>query len=65
LVTDYDTGVEGEPGVGAVTMDEVFAVLRDNVDRTRTLLQQVIPSVPAVGASCGCQRPLPNAPLAT
>jgi 5'-methylthioadenosine phosphorylase len=65
LVTDYDTGVEGEPGVGPVTMDEVFAVLRDNVDRTRSLLHRVIPTVADVGETCSCRRPLPDAPLAT
>jgi len=65
LVTDYDTGVEGEPGVGPVTMEEVFAVLRNNVDRTRELLRQVIPTVPSAGTSCACQHPVPNAPLAT
>lgn len=64
LVTDYDTGVDDRPGVGPVTMEEVFAVLRDNVDRTRELLKRVIPSVPA-SPSCSCQHPLPNAPLAT
>ncbi|MBV9256104.1 MAG: MTAP family purine nucleoside phosphorylase, partial [Actinobacteria bacterium] len=65
LVTDYDTGVEGAPGIGPVTMDDVFAVLRDNVDRTRALLQHVIPTLSAEGATCGCQHPLPDAPLAT
>ena len=66
LVTDYDTGVEGEPGVGPVTMDEVFAVLRSNVDRTRELLHRVIPAVPpSESATCSCQSPLPTGPLAT
>ena len=64
LVTDYDTGVEGEPGVGPVTMDEVFAVLRDNVDRTRELLMRVIPSVPEV-AACACHEALSSGPLGT
>jgi hypothetical protein len=32
LVTDYDTGVEDDPGVEAVTMDQVLAVMDANVD---------------------------------
>jgi 5'-methylthioadenosine phosphorylase len=66
LVTDYDTGVEGEPGVGPVTMDEVFAVLRSNVDRTRELLKRVVPSVPSSeSATCACHSALPTGTLAT
>jgi 5'-methylthioadenosine phosphorylase len=63
LVTDYDTGVEGEPSPGGeavsdapaepVTMAAVLAVLADNVQRTRELLFEVIPKVPATRA-CGC-----------
>lgn len=58
LVTDYDTGVEGDdraPGAGgpAVTMEAVLAVLADNVQRTRRLLFDAIPAIPA-GFTCTC-----------
>lgn len=53
LVTDYDTGIEGE-GVEAVTMEAVLAVLADNVERTRRLLFEAIPAIPAVAVACGC-----------
>ena len=35
LVTDYDTGVEDDPGVEPVTMEQVFAVMDANVGRVR------------------------------
>ncbi|TDD69871.1 S-methyl-5'-thioadenosine phosphorylase [Jiangella aurantiaca] len=38
LVTDYDTGLDGEPDVPPVSQDEVFEVFRTNIDRVRTLL---------------------------
>jgi 5'-methylthioadenosine phosphorylase len=56
LVTDYDTGLEGVEGIGPVTMDEVFAMLHSNVDRTRTLLGDAIPAVPGT-RSCTCGAP--------
>jgi 5'-methylthioadenosine phosphorylase len=43
LVTDYDAGVDGhEP----VTMDTVFAVMRQNVDNVKRLIADVIPELP-------------------
>lgn len=58
LVTDYDTGVEGDDpalagGSPAVTMDAVLAVLADNVARTRRLLFDAIPAIPA-RFTCTC-----------
>ncbi len=65
LITDFDTGVEGEPGVEAVTMDRVFAVLQENVERTRTLLTKAIPAIPAAGdvPSCSCRSALDQGPF--
>jgi 5'-methylthioadenosine phosphorylase len=65
LVTDYDTGLEGEPGIPPVTMDEVFAVLRDNVDRVRRLLARVLPAIPAgrSAGACSCAAALDEGPL--
>jgi 5'-methylthioadenosine phosphorylase len=62
LVTDYDTGVEGNQAVAPVTMDEVFAMLRRNVDRTRALLLRAIPKVP-VEPACACHQALLSGPL--
>jgi 5'-methylthioadenosine phosphorylase len=63
LVTDFDTGVEDDPGVAAVTMDDVFAVLRANVAATRSLLFSALPAVPAERSSCGCAAALDQGPL--
>jgi len=43
LVTDYDTGLEGMPGVEPVTQEQVFGFFEDNVHRVRDLLFNVIP----------------------
>src|SRR6266851_2815938 len=53
LITDYDTGLEGVEGIGPVTMDQVFRVLSDNVERTRQLLFEAVPAIPAERA-CRC-----------
>lgn len=60
LVTDYDN----LPGESPVTMDDVFAVLRANVERTRSLLFSLIPTVP-VERSCTCVSALDQGPLRT
>jgi 5'-methylthioadenosine phosphorylase len=64
LVTDYDTGVEDDPGVEAVTMDAVFAVMDANVGRVRGLLHELLPKLPADPTECACAAalgPLPHA----
>ncbi len=45
LVTDYDTGLEDEPGVEPVTQEAVFEVFRNNVARVRELLMTAIPRI--------------------
>lgn len=63
LVTDYDAGLEGEDGIEPVTMDEVFRVMRENVDHVRTLLLEAIPAIPPE-PSCSCRAALEQGPLA-
>ena len=46
LVTDYDAGLEGREDVAPVTMEEVFAFFRSNVERVRGVLFRAIPSLP-------------------
>ena len=43
LVTDHDAGVDGHV---PVTMETVFAVMRQNVSRVRTLLEIAVPDLP-------------------
>ena len=45
LVTDYDTGLEGMPGVEPVTQEQVFGFFEDNVHRIRDLLLAAIPAL--------------------
>jgi len=53
LVTDYDAGLQGVEGVEPVTMDAVFAVLRENIDRVQRLLTRAVPGVPEA-RNCSC-----------
>jgi 5'-methylthioadenosine phosphorylase len=46
LITDYDVGLEGEPGIRPVTMDEVFATLERNADVVRKVLFRAIEALP-------------------
>jgi 5'-methylthioadenosine phosphorylase len=63
LITDYDTGLEGVDGIHPVTIDEVFRVLRENVDRTRDLLFEAVPQI-AADPPCSCHEALASGPLA-
>ena len=64
LITDYDTGVEGDADVPPVRMVDVFAMLRANVDRSRALLFRMIPSIPpSVAATCSCASAIDEGPL--
>jgi 5'-methylthioadenosine phosphorylase len=46
LVTDRDSGVDGDPDVAPVTQEEVFAFFAQNIDRLRSVL---IAAVPLIG----------------
>ncbi len=46
LITDYDAGLDGVPGIEPVTQAEVFGFLDDNVDRVRALLFRVLRDLP-------------------
>jgi 5'-methylthioadenosine phosphorylase len=64
LVTDFDTGVEDDPGIEPVTMEQVLAVMNANVDRVRELLHALLPVLPADPTTCTCASavgPLPHA----
>ncbi len=53
LATDYDAGLEGTDGVEAVTIETVFKVLADNVERVKGVLRAMVAAVGAQPA-CGC-----------
>lgn len=52
LVTDYDTGVEDDPGVEPVTQEQVFGFFEDNVHRVRDLLRALIPTIGEPDCRC-------------
>jgi 5'-methylthioadenosine phosphorylase len=45
LVTDYDVGLEGVPGVEPVSAEAAFRVFADNLDRLRGLLFRAVPRI--------------------
>lgn len=53
LVTDYDTGVDDDPTVTPVTMEQVFSFFDDNLHRLRQLLVELVPTLPTEPA-CEC-----------
>jgi 5'-methylthioadenosine phosphorylase len=58
LVTDYDAGTgpdgpQGGEGTEAVTMEAVFRVLAENIERVKAVLHRVIPAVPDL-PGCAC-----------
>jgi 5'-methylthioadenosine phosphorylase len=54
LITDYDTGVEHDPGVAAVTQDHVFAFFEENLHRMRALLLELIANLATEPTGCDC-----------
>jgi 5'-methylthioadenosine phosphorylase len=59
LVTDYDagTGPSGQERDGeraeAVTMETVFRVLAENIEKVKGVILRAIPAIPSA-AGCGC-----------
>jgi len=60
LVTDYDSGLEGDPNAKPVDNDEVIRVFNANLETLRGLLLKAIDLVPAK-RSCDCGSALRNA----
>lgn len=56
LVTDYDTGVEDDPGVAPVTQAEVFSFFEENLPKLRTVLLRTLEGLTPsrADAACGC-----------
>ncbi len=53
LATDYDAGLEGTGGIEAVTIETVFKVLAENVERVQAVLRSMVPAIPEE-PSCRC-----------
>lgn len=53
LVTDYDAGLDGDPGVEAVTQDQVMTRFAQHTAMLRRALERLVTQADA-GAGCGC-----------
>lgn len=57
LITDYDAGLEGEPGIEPVTADDVVRVMNSNNERVKKLILSMIEKMPKE-FTCGCDHVL-------
>lgn len=55
LITDYDTGVEDDPGIEPVTQEQVFGFFEENVHRVRDLLVDLVPTLPGAADVVDCR----------
>jgi len=54
LITDYDVGLEGVPGVAPVSHEEVIKVFNSNNDRVKRAIHDIVAATPTDRAcSCG------------
>jgi 5'-methylthioadenosine phosphorylase len=60
LITDYDVGLEGHPGIAPVNMEEVVKVFNENNEKLKNLLFKAIEKIPE-GRQCICSRALKDA----
>ena len=60
LITDYDNGLEGQPGVEPVSHEAVLEVFRANNDRVKKMIETIIQTTPAA-RECGCGSALKSA----
>ncbi|HEX5614047.1 MAG TPA: S-methyl-5'-thioadenosine phosphorylase [Acidimicrobiia bacterium] len=58
LITDYDTGVEDDPGIDPVSHDQVLAAFEANLTRVREVLTALVPALPAPPTGCSCAQAL-------
>lgn len=60
VITDYDAGLEGREDIKPVTMEEVMMIFSQNMDKTKKVVTDLIPEIPAY-ASCSCSKSLDGA----
>jgi len=62
LITDYDVGVESDPGAPPVTHEAVIKVIQENNEKLRRLLLAIVERLPRT-RTCSCQGALAHARL--
>jgi 5'-methylthioadenosine phosphorylase len=60
LITDYDVGLEGQPGIEPVSVAEVERVFAGNNERVRQLIMKLVPRLPRE-RRCPCATAMQNA----
>jgi 5'-methylthioadenosine phosphorylase len=60
LITDYDAGMENDPGVAPVNVADVLTGIHSNNERVRRLILTLIERLPAA-RSCSCGDAMRNA----
>lgn len=60
LVTDYDAGLEGDPSVKPVSVEDVVALFGTNMARLRDLVLDLIPKIPEE-RTCECATAMKSA----
>ncbi|MEM0202180.1 MAG: MTAP family purine nucleoside phosphorylase [Candidatus Micrarchaeaceae archaeon] len=61
IVTDYDSGLEGDPGIKPVDYQEVGRMFSANVPKLKELITAIVNEVPATRNSCNCSKSLEGA----
>jgi len=60
LVTDYDTGLKGNPNVRPVEIQEVIRVLKENNEKMKKLIEDIVTKIPEE-RTCECATALKGA----
>ncbi|MFA6428854.1 MAG: S-methyl-5'-thioadenosine phosphorylase [Candidatus Buchananbacteria bacterium] len=60
LITDYDAGLAGVPGIEPVTLEEVMKVFKVNNEKVKTLIYEMIKNWPTE-FKCDCDKSLAGA----
>ncbi len=60
LITDYDTGLEGDPNIKPVTHEEVIRIFQENIDKLKSLIVEMIKVIPEE-RNCPCPNILKGA----
>jgi 5'-methylthioadenosine phosphorylase len=60
LITDYDVGLEGEPGIEPVTHEAVIKVFNENNERLKKVIFELVERMPKE-RTCSCSSALVGA----
>lgn len=58
LATDYDAGIVAEEKIPPVNMEEVLKIFKNNIDKVRGVIREMIKALPPSNLTCGCREVL-------